>query len=190
MGIRWQNHQLTGYSQFEQTVATSGVQLFKNTQDLLFDVVEVQQLRAKTVASIPMYSENGPLNINGELYLGNQGKVQIFLDNAMNEPPRFSAGKLEIQGANKAMFDFSGEYIQLKADSTNDGNFDIGTYFISFDELLEQLLKTRCWCRYLSYLCHRLSINRISLILNLMTLRPRSRYKSVLITIRIQPLKI
>lgn len=128
---------LTGYSQFEQTVATSGVQLFKNTQDLLFDVVEVQQLRAKTVASIPMYSENGPLNINGELYLGNQGKVQIFLDNAMNEPPRFSAGKLEIQGANKAMFDFSGEYIQLKADSTNDGNFDIGTYFISFDELLD-----------------------------------------------------
>ena len=127
---------LTGYSLFKSSRNNSGYVEVINDLDVLFEIGSEEQIRLEALVGINQQGNNNPIEMSGDLYIANQGKVSFQLENVYDIPPYVNSGKLKLSGTSNVAFEFGNQFIRYVADSDSDGTYDKGTYFVDSSELL------------------------------------------------------
>ena len=128
---------LTGFSSLKLSTNNIGQVKTNNELNILFEIENSQQLHFNGQISINQQVYNSPLDITGELYIGDEGKISISMDEVFDFPPYLHSGKVNMEGNKRVSFDFDYlPYIRYVEDSNGDHVYDVGTYFSSLNDLL------------------------------------------------------
>ncbi|WJG08690.1 hypothetical protein [Aliiglaciecola sp. LCG003] len=140
---------LTGYSDFISTGYTySDNYAVENNQYVLFSIDD-QQLLLDAELDITTIDYQDSVNLTGELFIGEKGKVAFSLEDVEGFPPYISSGNVLLSADKQVTFDFgsatdsNSDFIRYLEDNDGDGNYDVGAYFVDIYELLNGSVSTK-----------------------------------------------
>lgn len=138
--LRWQAEEqslkLTGYSNLVSIRNyNTDVYSVHNKQHLLF-TKNNQQVLLKAELALTNDSNQSSVELAGDLFFSDKGKIAVELENVFDFPPYIYSGRMLLNASNKAAFEFDYPYIRYVEDSNGDQNYDVGTYFVDINELL------------------------------------------------------
>lgn len=81
--------------------------------------------------------------INGDLYLENEGNVSISSEGLQQQPPYTNSGTIKFTGDKTVGFGFEPNYVKYMEDTNGDNEFDVAAYLESLDELISGPIKAK-----------------------------------------------
>ncbi|GAB5381337.1 MAG: hypothetical protein Alis3KO_32080 [Aliiglaciecola sp.] len=135
--LNGQQIRLNGYSELKSTFSpNSGQYQLNSIQHVLFTIGNEQLLLEADLALVDGF-QNFSLELSGNLYVKDEGRIQFDLDDVAGFPPYFGEGTVNLLGNKAVAFEFENGYSEVKyvEDTNGDEQFDVGAYYINLDDL-------------------------------------------------------